>query len=264
MNKLIAAIIIFSFIGTTALAQDADTVYEETATEYSEETDVQQHKPANPADLGTTRAYKNEKIKVQKFDKAEWKKIVADTDYNEEKEKTEKKEKKDEKRSIPTISAPWSGPLVTVIFYVIIVAIVLFILWAIVKNISVDLKLKKAASAIADPEANVENIEQVDIDSFLKKARLEKNYRLAIRLYYLGLLKRLNETGAIIWKKDKTNLEYLTELFTRDYHYDDIRRLTLAYEEVWYGERKLSDETFGVVSHSFESIFNKLNLPKGE
>jgi hypothetical protein len=260
MSRLIPAVVLLFMTGKV-LAQDADTVYEETVTEYSDEAAVQAPRPTDPESLGTTEAYKNEKIEVQKFDKAEWRKIVAGTDYREEKYKAEEEneEKNDEKRSSQTISAPWSGPVLTVVFYVIIIAIVLLILWAIVKNISVDLKLKKAANAISDPEGSVENIEEIDIDSFLKKARREKNYRLAIRLYYLGLLKRLNETGAIIWKKDKTNLEYLTELFTRDYHYHDIRRLTLAYEEVWYGERMLTDETFSLVSDSFESIFNKLN-----
>jgi hypothetical protein len=250
-----------------ATAQEADSITVEASPEYMEEENENSEDEAEvvviaPSELEQTKNYKEEKIHIQKFDKKQWKKIVGNTSYNEKKKEKEKEKEKDEKKST-SISSPWSGPILTVIFYVVIIAIVLLILWSILKNVSLDMKLKKNAD-LGDDAANIENIEVVDIDSFLKKARAEKNYRLAIRLYYLGLLKRLNETGAINWKKDKTNLDYLTELFTRDYHYSDIKRVTLAYEEVWYGERVLTDDTFAIVSQSFENIFSKLNPAQGQ
>lgn len=157
------------------------------------------------------------------------------------------------------VRSPWSGAGLQVVFYVLVIAVACFILWMVFKNISLDQKLKKNVSVTDDTVKDFEHIEDLDIDSYLRKAREEKNYKLAVRLYYLGLLKRLNATGFIFWRKDKTNLDYLNEIFARDFHYNDIRKLTLAYEEVWYGERNLTEESFHNVTSGFESMFGKIN-----
>lgn len=263
MSCLKTALFILAFIPGIALAQDSyDTTIISDENSYTEE-GVQEYdvQAVEPSTLPATREYTEKEIDVQKFNKSEWEKIVGSTDYTEQKKKIEPKEEKEEKKSsvsTPDVTTPWSGDGLKVVFYVLVIAIVLLILWAVLKNMSFDVRLRKT-TVIEDAVTNIENIEEIDIDGYLKKARAEKNYRLAIRLYYLGLLKRLNENNLIAWKKDKTNLDYLSELFNRDFHYDEIRRLTLAYEEVWYGERNANEEVFQRVIAGFETMFGKIN-----
>ncbi len=236
--------------------------YDETETDYTY--NEGNYTPVEASSLDRTKEYKKEKLEVHKFDRKEWKKIVGSTDYREKKEERIKDEaakeatESDNSSGPMEINSPWSGAGLQTIFYILVVGVVLLILWAVFKNISFDVKLKKTI-AVEDTVTDFEHIEELDIDSYLKKAREEKNYKLAVRLYYLGLLKRLNATGFIIWRKDKTNLDYLNEIFSRDFHYNDIRKLTLAYEEVWYGERNLTDESFQSVTSGFESMFGKIN-----
>jgi hypothetical protein len=104
----------------------------------------------------------------------------------------------------------------------------------------------------------VENIEKLDIDAMLDKARAEKNYKTAVRLYYLRLLQGLAQRGMISWKKDKTNREYLGELLSRNFFFEEIRGLTLTYESVWYGDHTLRTDTFDGLVSRFERMHQQI------
>jgi hypothetical protein len=251
------------------VAQESDSVsYEEIESESSETyeeggaEETVGHTLVAPDELGTTVEYRSQKVAVRKFDNTRWKKIVGDTDYSEKKPEKKKDEKKsgsaDGNRSI----APWGGAVFRLISYIVLIGVVILLLYLVLKNISLKQKLIKTNITREDYEAPVENIEEIDIDSWLRQARAEGNLRLAIRLYYLGLLKKLNETGLIIWKKDKTNRDYLTELFSRNEYFDEVKTLTLSYEQVWYGEHHLTSESFEKITAGFETIYSKLNTPK--
>ncbi len=49
------------------------------------------------------------------------------------------------------------------------------------------------------------------------------------------------------------------ELYTKGFYFDDIRKLTLAYELVWYGEHTPQNETYQKLFSEFEAIFQKIN-----
>ena len=50
-----------------------------------------------------------------------------------------------------------------------------------------------------------ENIHESDLDKFIKQAESEEKYNLAIRLYYLAIIKELSLGKLIKWKRNKTN-----------------------------------------------------------
>lgn len=250
------------------LAQESDSVsYEEIESESSEAYDegseeIVGHTLVAPEELNTTVEYRSQKMSVRKFDNARWKKIVGNTDYNEKKPEKKKDETKSGESDGNRAIAPWGGAAFRLIAYLVLIGVVILLLYLVLKNISLKQKLTKTNIAREDYEAPVENIEEIDIDNWLRQARAEGNLRLAIRLYYLGLLKKLNETGLIIWKKDKTNRDYLTELFSRNEYFDEVKTLTLSYEQIWYGEHHLTTESFEKITAGFETVYNKLNTPK--
>jgi hypothetical protein len=257
-----------------AVAQDTDSVgYTETETEtttdnneynydeYSEEaeTEAVPHTLKSPEELSQTKQYQEEKLPVKKFDEKKWKKIVSDTDYNEEPPKPEKEEKSDPRE--PMSFGNWNSDILRVMAYVCIIGVIIFILYAVTKNIKPGSPKRKITEE-TDTAAHVENIEDLDVNTLLQKTIADGNFRLAVRLYFLGLLKELNQQGFIIWKKDKTNHDYLSELSVKDFYYDEVRKLTLAYEQVWYGEHRLTNESYRQLFTEFETLHQKFNTQK--
>lgn len=210
---------------------------------------------AEPREMKPTRRYRSEKLELRKFDETKWKALVGDADFNED--PPEEPEREEEESG--GFSIPWGGPLLKLISYVVVIGVVIWLLYAVVRNVSWDLKIKRAELRTEDIEKGVENIEDVDIQKLLEQARREANFRVAVRLHYLGLLKKLHELNAIVWKKDKTNRDYLAELFVKDFCFDEIRKLTNSYEAVWYGEHVLQPETFQRLSARFEEVYQRIN-----
>ena len=84
-----------------------------------------------------------------------------------------------------------------------------------------------------------EDIHAVDFQARLAEAEAAGNYRLALRLGYLQLLKHLADQGLIRWQPDKTNHAYLAELPPTGPLRPAFRELTRQFEYVWYGELPL-------------------------
>lgn len=102
-----------------------------------------------------------------------------------------------------------------------------------------------------------EDIHDVDLESLLEKAIEAKNTRLAVRYYYLLLLKKLSEKELIKYDKDKTNSEYLFEiknLKTRN----EFSYLSYIYTYVWYGEFSLNEMDFIKVAAKYQSFFKTI------
>ena len=209
------------------------------------------HALVPPDQLESTRSYQAKSLSRTDFDEQKWKKIVGDVDFNEV------VKKKEQPVASKPLDIPWGGPLLRLISYAVVTGVVILLIYFIVRNISLDLHIKRAKveENLGRP---VENIEELDIQALLERAINVGDFKLAVRLYYLRLLKKLHEQNVIVWKKDKTNRDYLSELFSRDFFFDEINRLTLSYESVWYGDHMLRSESFRTLTDRFESLHEKI------
>jgi hypothetical protein len=116
---------------------------------------------------------------------------------------------------------------------------------------------KKGAKKV--PEKLVyadEDIHEVDLETLLQQAILDSNYRLAVRYYYLSILKDLSTKKLITYHKDKTNSAYTFELEKGKIR-DDFSYLTYLYTYVWYGDFPINSEDFNSI-HKKYSAFKKL------
>ena len=103
------------------------------------------------------------------------------------------------------------------------------------------------------------NLQEADVESFLDKAIREGQHRLAIRLYYLAIIKQLAQKGYIQWKKEKTNGQYLRELRQRQYpKTKDFRDATRIFERVWYSTLPFDGGQFKEVRLNFDNLLNTL------
>jgi hypothetical protein len=103
-----------------------------------------------------------------------------------------------------------------------------------------------------------ENIFDINYQREIEKAVNARDYRLAVRLMFLRLLKQLSQKKIIEYKQERTNFDYLSQLHSTGY-YNDFFRLTRNYEYVWYGKFDVSRETFGVIKNQFENFDRKLS-----
>jgi hypothetical protein len=263
----VVALMLMLLCSSIAFAQESDSLaveneidsYENDTTEQlyddsSDDNEKIEHTTIPPAELESTTNYKAERINIKKFDQKKWKEIVGDKDYEEKPEKIKPENAKSKS------SLPWNSEILRIISFTIIIGIVLLIILLITRNVSIDYKLKKNAVP-GSLEAPIENIEDFDIHQSLESTIAAGNLRLAVRLYYLGLLKKLNEAGIIKWQKEKTNNDYLNEIYLRNSYFDEVKKLTIAYERVWYGEHLLNLETFKRLADTFEILNQKLNSP---
>lgn len=78
-------------------------------------------------------------------------------------------------------------------------------------------------------------IKDEDIQQLIKDALAQHNYRLAIRYYYLFILKLLSEKELIDWQRQKTNDDYIHELSNSKLK-NPFSQATLLYDYIWYGE----------------------------
>lgn len=244
--------VVFLSCHVVVLAQQFDSPTDSTqvATELESSDGVEDgHRLVPPDELESTREYQAEPMRLRDFDEDKWKSIVGNTNFLENSQKKTRQKK----------SQPWSGGLLRLISYTIIIGVVLLLVYYVVQYISFAPKIQRSKMEIEDIEKPVEDIAVLDTRQLLEQAIREGNYKLAVRLYYLELLKQLHAKGAIAWKKDKTNRDYLTELLSANFFFDEIRRLTRSYEAVWYGDHTLQRDSFQILSGHFEMMYLKIN-----
>lgn len=104
---------------------------------------------------------------------------------------------------------------------------------------------------------DLEDIESLDLDLLLKEAIISNNFRLAIRIHYLKILKGLNEKKIIEWKNEKTNYDYIQEIKDQNLK-SDLDRVTYLYEYVWYGEVELTKSKFVLIEPEFNVLGKKV------
>lgn len=117
---------------------------------------------------------------------------------------------------------------------------------------------KSTTRKIYTDEEIEKNLIHVDFEKLLEETIREGNNRLAIRYYYLWLLKRLAENNSIDWHAEKTNSDYLYEIHSAELK-TDFNYLSYLYNYIWYGEFEMTEETFQNARNAFEKTLKSLN-----
>jgi hypothetical protein len=104
-----------------------------------------------------------------------------------------------------------------------------------------------------EEEPEMDDIFAINYQKEVDRAAKAGNYRLAIRLMFLRLLKNLSERNIIQYKHDRTNLDYLMQLSTTSY-YKDFFRITRNYEYSWYGKFPVSEDVYNVIKNDFDQF----------
>jgi hypothetical protein len=145
------------------------------------------------------------------------------------------------------------GWLKTLVWTVIIISMIAVVIWFLLSS---NIRFFRKPSAIVssdEEETFTEDIFAVDFEREIKKAVESKNYRQAIRMFYLRTLRDLSHLSLIDYKHERTNSEYLAQLAGTNY-YRPFFQLTRDFEYVWYGQFDLSFEAFQQVKDDFSKF----------
>lgn len=106
---------------------------------------------------------------------------------------------------------------------------------------------------------DAEDIAEVDLGTRLADALARDDHREAVRVRYLLLLQALDAAGAIAWRRDKTNRQYIAEV--RASAADRARpfaRATRVFDAVWYGERPVPPALYAKLAPLFDRAAPRL------
>lgn len=165
-----------------------------------------------------------------------------------------KEEKKNNKKYTPFGQQTW----VKTLFWIIIVGVfAAVIMWFLAEsNIGLFRKKNKIVKA-EEEEIATEDIFAINYQKEIDKATAQANFRLAVRLMFLRLLKNMSEKNVINYKQDKTNFDYLLQLHSTNY-YKDFFRITRNYEYTWYGQFEINEEAYKIIRNDFDSFEKNL------
>lgn len=100
-------------------------------------------------------------------------------------------------------------------------------------------------------------IKNQNLQELVNQAIQAKNYRLAVRYYYLLILQKLTEKELIVWQQEKTNEDYIKEIQATKLH-KDFADSTYLYDFVWYGNFDINEVEFAKAETLFSQLKNKI------
>ncbi len=188
-----------------------------------------------------------------------WKKATEGLDYSKDQPKPSKEEKP--RSSFNPDFTGWTAAtkaLGTVLQVVAILLAIGLIGWGVYRMLQAPRNRIISRDGV---EITVDNLDQyiheTDLEKFLREAIAQGNYSLAIRLYYLQVIKDLSAKNAIRWSREKTNRDYQREMRSHRLA-EPFRQATLAFEEVWYGNQALDAAAYGRLEPAFKGLLGEI------
>ena len=199
--------------------------------------------------------YQEEKEKNEHhpFDEKERRDVTKNTDYTEDKPAEEAQETTTPTPNIGKISDITKAFLW--LFLIVILGVALFLILRLI--LGDDWFRRKRLSAQAAAEFDIQSIEdnlmEVELTDPIQRAIRDGNYALALRLYYLKTIQTLAQRNHIVWKRHKTNRDYMRELGEKPQSIG-FAQVTRQFEDVWYGGTKMTHTSFEQAEQVYKSL----------
>jgi hypothetical protein len=146
----------------------------------------------------------------------------------------------------------------TLIWLVIIVGFAAAIMWYLAgSNVGLFRRKNKYLQNTGEEELETDDIFAINYQKEIDKAEANGNFRLAIRLMFLRVLKVMAEKNIIEYKQGRTNFDYLLQLQPTGY-YNNFFRITRNYEYSWYGKFEVGEGAYRMIRNDFTQFDRQL------
>ena len=143
-------------------------------------------------------------------------------------------------------------------FQLLAIIFIIFLVYKLVlKNVIFSQRRKKYSTGkdeIGEPGI----IEASQYNSFIQNAEAKENFNLAIKYYFLQVLKKLDELDVIQFSPDKTNQYYIYEIRDKSQQ-KKFASLVSIYENVWYGKFTINKVQYQRFKKEFENFLSIIN-----
>ena len=203
------------------------------------------------------RVTQNQAVDVRKLPADKVSEIKEDDAYWYANVEPEKKKVKNAapKQNVSLVDKSWFQNLLWVVILCSFIGVVIWYLAS--SNIRLFSRESKKVDEENNTEETTDDIFAIQYDREIQKAVDAKNFRLAIRLWYLKTLRELSDRNIIDYQYGKTNNHYVNSLYGSRY-YKDFFRLTRNFEYTWYGQFNLSAEGYEMMRADFTNFKNSL------
>ena len=159
------------------------------------------------------------------------------------------------------VTAPVAGIVVVWILYGVAIIVVALVIYFIVKSMVNKegqwIFSKSSSKRIINYDDIERNLKDIDFDKLIKDTLKLGDNRLAIRYYYLWILKKMAEKDIIDWNPEKTNSDYLYEIKSNTLK-TDFSYVSYLYNYIWYGEFEVDQTSFESAKHTMEKTLQSL------
>jgi hypothetical protein len=144
------------------------------------------------------------------------------------------------------------------LWIVILVSFIGVVIWYLIASNIIIFRKEPKKIGTQTEEDSFDDIFSIDYEAEIAAAEKANDYRLAIRLWYLNLLKELTDKGLIDYRYGRTNQDYVLQLYKTDY-YRDFFRLTRSFDYTWYGQFNPSAGVYRTICHDFSTFKARLH-----
>lgn len=155
------------------------------------------------------------------------------------------------------MASNWFDYLINFISIFLILAVVFFIVKAILKKEGNWFFSRSEEDYTIDHTISEEKLDQSNFGELIKDAKKKNDYRLVIRYYYLWLLQKLAQNSHIEWDANKTNSDYQYEIKDKKLR-NRFSYSCYLYDYIWYGEFKLDQEKFLYAESNFKNTIENI------
>lgn len=262
-NKIIAAILLVLLFGLSnqLSAQDVENYYDTSESGYTADTETSYTDNSYYYYSDSAQYYYNNKQLKPKFDRKFWENGPGKLQFEEDtlpKPKKDKpqKEKKDSLTKTPPSPSFSSSDFIDrfkVLLIIVAILIILAILYVLYKNRGVSNRKVNTDILIDFDDLDEQTLKEAALDDPLSRSLLQGDYKTAYRIKYLQTLQSLVGRNMILYRKEKTNYEYLMELSGKPV-YEPFRLLTFNFDGIWYGELMIDREKYESLQIHFDNF----------
>jgi hypothetical protein len=145
-----------------------------------------------------------------------------------------------------------------ILFLLILIGLVVFAVLKLTRSgVNSMFKGKNKDKEKIDASLEDVDIHSIDYERMIAEACAVKDYRLAVRLWFLRTLKTLTDEELLNWKIDKTNSDYYYELAGTGLE-KDFGEVSFVYDYIWYGEFPVDKKEFEHTEAKFRDFLREI------
>lgn len=155
-------------------------------------------------------------------------------------------------------ASKFTETVLTIAAILLIVIVVFFIFKSIINKEGTWVFSKTGKKPLPKINAIEDDIENQNFSDLVNNAVNQDNYRLAIRYYYLWLLKTMNAHALISYDIEKTNSDYFYEINSEAVK-SQFSYASYLYNYIWYGEFNVDENQFKKAQDAFSKFINAID-----